>query len=105
MVSVARLTAAGLALTWLVACGSSEPKDADTQNGQDDQTAQEAAAPAPDVHARQGTKDETVFDDMIRTEDKARSVEGTVMQGKANTDAAIEAAESGNSPEPPAQDQ
>src|SRR5512147_2992428 len=99
MVSVARLTAAGLALTWLVACGSSEPKDADTQNGQ------EAAAPAPDVHARQGTKDETVFDDMIRTEDKARSVEGTVMQGKANTDAAIEAAESGNSPEPPAQDQ
>jgi hypothetical protein len=82
---MARVAAAGLALTWLVACGSSTPDQAD----------QKDAAPAPDVHARQGTKDETVFDDLIRTEDKARSVEGTVMQGKANTDAAIEAAESG----------
>lgn len=80
MKSVARVTVAGLALTWLVACGSSEP--------------QEAAEPAPDVQARQGTADETVFDDMIRTEDRARSVEDTVMQGKANTDAAIEAQES-----------
>ena len=80
MKSVARVTVAGLALTWLVACGSSEP--------------QEAAEPAPDVHERQGTADETVFDDTIRTEDRARSVEATVMQGKANTDAAIEAQES-----------
>ena len=99
MVSVARLAAAGLALTWLVACGSSQPQESDDSSGQD------AATPAPDVHARQGTKDETAFDDLIRTEDKARSVEGTVMQGKANTDAAIEAAESGDTPEPPAQDQ
>lgn len=89
---LARVAAAGLALTWLVACGSSTP---DKAAGQKD------AAPAPDVKARQGTKDETVFDDLIRTEDKARSVEGTVMQGKANTDAAIEAAEGGGAqPEP-----
>jgi hypothetical protein len=86
MVSLARLAAAGLALTCLVACGSSEPKEKADE--------QAAAEPAPDVHARQGTADETVFDDTIRTEDKARSVEGTIMQGKANTDAAIEAQES-----------
>ena len=84
---LARVAAAGLALTWLVACGSST-SDQEAADRQD-------AKPAPDVKARQGTKDETVFDDMIRTEDKARSVEGTVMQGKANTDAAIEAAEGG----------
>lgn len=89
---LARVAAAGLALTWLVACGSSTPDQAADQKD---------AAPAPDVKARQGTKDETVFDDLIRTEDKARSVEGTVMQGKANTDAAIEAAEGGGAqPEP-----
>jgi hypothetical protein len=88
MKSVARVTAAGLALTWLVACGSSEPTEAAGD--------QQAAEPAPDVNERQGTTDETVFDDTIRTEDRARSVEGTVMQGKANTDAAIEAQESGD---------
>jgi hypothetical protein len=87
---MARVAAAGLALTWLVACGSSTP---DQAAGQQD------AAPAPDVNARKGTKDETVFDDLIRTEDKARSVEGTVMQGKANTDAAIEAADGGGAPQ------
>lgn len=85
MLTRARLTVAALALTGLVACGSSEPP------------ADEQADAAPDVHERQGTADETVFDDMIRTEDKARSVEGTIMQGKANTDAAIEAAEGGGS--------
>jgi hypothetical protein len=87
---VVRVAAAGLALTWLVACGSST-----TDRAAD----QQDAAPAPDAKARQGTKDETVFDDMIRTEDKARSVEGTLMQGKANTDAAIEAAEGGGAPQ------
>jgi hypothetical protein len=87
MNSKAGLAAAGLALTWLVACGSPTPHEPAAQ--QDD------AGPAADVEARHGTRDETVFDDMIRTEDKARSVEGTVMQGKANTDAAIEAADGG----------
>jgi hypothetical protein len=91
MNSIARLAAAGLALTWLVACGSPTPHEPAAE--QDD------AGPASDVEARHGTKDETVFDDMIRTEDKARSVEGTIMQGKADTDAAIEAAESGGTPD------
>lgn len=89
MKETTRVTLVALALTGLVACGDSEPP------------ADEQAEAAPDVHERQGTQDETVFDDMIRTEDKARSVEGTVMQGKANTDAAIEAAEGGGDPQDP----
>ena len=94
---MARVAAAGLALTWLVACGSSIPDQAADQQD---------AAPAPDAKARQGTKDETVFDDLIRTEDKARSVEGTVMKSKANTDAAIEAAAGGDAqPEPDSSNQ
>jgi len=34
--------------------------------------------------------DKTVFDDMIQTEDRARAVEGTLMQQKKNTDAQID---------------
>lgn len=90
MVRRSRLAFVALALTGLAACGSPEPA------AEQGAAANEAA---PDVNQRHGTADETVFDDMIRTEDKARSVEGTVMQGKANTDAAIEAAEGGGSEE------
>ena len=36
--------------------------------------------------------DETVFDDMIQTQDKARAVEGVTMQHKADVDAAIDQA-------------
>jgi hypothetical protein len=86
MKSVARVTAVGLALTWLVACGSPTPHKA---------AKQDETGPAPDVEARHGTKNETVFDDTIRTENRARAVEGTIMQSKANTDAAIEAQENG----------
>jgi hypothetical protein len=35
--------------------------------------------------------DQTVFDDLIQTEDKARGVENTMMQQKADTDAKIDA--------------
>jgi hypothetical protein len=34
--------------------------------------------------------DDTVFDDMIQTEDRARGVEDTVMQQKRDTDSAID---------------
>ncbi len=85
MVRTARVAAAALVLTGLVACGSSEPPA--------DEESTEATA---DVHERQGTADETVFDDLVRTEDKARSVNDTVMQDKAHTDAAIEAATDGD---------
>ena len=42
--------------------------------------------------------DDTVFDDMIQTEDRARGVEDTVMQQKRDTDAAIDQI-SGDPPE------
>jgi hypothetical protein len=92
MNSLSRVAVAGLALAWLAACGSPTPHKTAEQKD---------AASAPDVEARHGTKDETVFDDLIRTENRARAVEGTVMQGKANTDAAIEAAQNGSPPPPP----
>ena len=83
MVRGARLAAVVLALTGLVACGSSgEPAEADAGQAEE----------ATDLDSRQGTADETVFDDMLQTEDRARSVGDTVMQDKARTDAAIEAA-------------
>jgi hypothetical protein len=34
--------------------------------------------------------DETVFDDMIQTQDRARGVEDTLMEQKKSTDAAID---------------
>jgi hypothetical protein len=43
--------------------------------------------------------DDTVFDDMIQTEDRARGVEDTVMQQKQATDEAIDQA-SGDRPDP-----
>jgi hypothetical protein len=92
MKSLSRAAFAGLALAWLAACGSPTPHNSSEQK---------EAASAPDVEARHGTKDETVFDDTIRTENKARAVEGTIMQSKANTDAAIEAQENdGQQPDP-----
>jgi hypothetical protein len=92
MNSLSRATVAGLALAWLAACGSPTSHQSAEQKD---------AASAPDVEARHGTKDETVFDDTIRTENRARAVEGTIMQSKANTDAAIEAQENdGQQPDP-----
>lgn len=70
----------GLVLACLVACGgASEPvdKDAARERGRD--------------------TDETVFDDLIQTQDRARAVEGVTMDQKANMDAAIESAEGGGS--------
>ncbi len=37
--------------------------------------------------------DKTVFDDMVKTQDKARAVEDVTMKAKAATDAAIEQSE------------
>jgi hypothetical protein len=77
-----RLTAAGLALTWLAACGSPAP-----HAPKDQEAAAAAAAADPN------SNEKTVFDDLIQTQDRARSVEGVVMDGKAKTDAAIDASE------------
>ena len=43
--------------------------------------------------------DDTVFDDMIQTEDRARGVEDTVMQQKQDADQAIDQM-SGDRPDP-----
>jgi len=82
----ARLAFASLALTSLVACGAPTPhpreKAADVQP--------EAQAPARGTEA-------TVFDDLIRTEDRARAVEGVTQDAKAASDKAIAASEGGGS--------
>ncbi len=71
----ARLTLSALLLAMLIACGVPGPQDKEAarEKGRD--------------------TDETVFDDMIQTQDKARAVEDLSMQHKADLDAAIEASE------------
>jgi len=80
MNAAARVALAGLALTCLVACGAPTPAPQD-----------EAAAKADaEAHGRSTTK--TFADPMLRTEDRARAVEGVVMRQNAATDAAIDKA-------------
>jgi len=73
---VARLALSGLVLTGLVACG---------------------APPAPQDKAEAREKgrdtDETVFDDTIQTQDRARAVEDLTLGRKGEMDAAIEQSE------------
>jgi hypothetical protein len=71
----ARLTLSALLLAMLAACGAPAPQDKE-----------EARAKGRDT-------DETVFDDMIQTQDKARAVEDLSMQHKSDLDAAIDASE------------
>jgi hypothetical protein len=71
----ARLTLSALLLAMLAACGAPAPQDKE-----------EARAKGRDT-------DETVFDDMIQTQDKARAVDDLSMQHKADLDAAIDASE------------
>jgi len=71
----ARLTLSALLLAMLAACGAPAPQDE-----------QEAREKGRDT-------DETVLDDMIQTQDKARAVEDLSMQHKADIDVTVEAAE------------
>ena len=70
----ARLALSGLVMATLVACGAPAPTPQDKQ---------EAAALGRDT-------DETVFDDMIQTQDRARAVEDLTLGRKDDVDAAIE---------------
>ena len=81
MTRLARLSL--LALCAAVVCGCSPPPPQDKE---------EAAALGRDT-------DETIFDDMIQTQDRARGVEDTTMQQKKNMDAAIDDM-SGSPPDP-----
>jgi ABC-type glycerol-3-phosphate transport system substrate-binding protein len=80
---VARLSLATLALLGLVACGGA-PGPADEEDAE--QAKEEAAALGRDT-------DETAFDDLIQTQDKARAVEGVTLGHKDTLDQALEAAE------------
>ena len=73
----ARLALSGLVLATLVACGAPAPAPQDKQ---------EAEALGRDT-------DETVFDDMIQTQDRARAVEGLTLGRKGEMDEAIRRSE------------
>jgi hypothetical protein len=79
MFVAARLPLAVFVLSMLVACGSSAP---DPQ--------EDVAAEAKARELGRDT-DETVLDDMIQTQDRARAVEDVTMDAKRNLDEAIDA--------------
>jgi hypothetical protein len=79
MSAATRLPLVVFALSMLVACGSSAP------DPQDD-----VAAEAEARELGRDT-DETVLDDMIQTQDRARAVEDVTMDAKRNLDEAIDA--------------
>ena len=83
----ARLPLAAFALSMLVACGSSAPDPQDDAAGE-----AEARELGRDT-------DETVLDDMIQTEDRARAVEDVTMDAKRSLDEAIDAQTDGASDE------
>ena len=72
----ARAIVSGLVLFGLAACGGA-PAPADEEAAQ---------ATSPDA-------EETIFDDTIQTQDRARAVEGVTMRAKDDLDAAIESSE------------
>ena len=74
MKGIARLTLTSLAFAALVGCGAPPADD-------------EAKAP-PEPGSQEA--EETVFDDMIQTQDRARAVEGVLMDSKRSLDEAIE---------------
>jgi hypothetical protein len=81
----ARLAFASLALTSLVACGAPAPHP------------REQADSPPEAQAPGRATEQTVFDDLIKTEDRARAVEGVTQDAKAASDKAIAASEGGGS--------
>jgi hypothetical protein len=82
MQSKARTAVLGLMLTVVAACG-----------------AEQAPQDKADAAAKGRSTDETVFDDMIQTEDRARGVENTVMAAKDSLDATIDQQSGDKSPD------
>jgi hypothetical protein len=80
---IARLSLSGLALAALMGCGAPAPE--------------EQAEAEPDPGSQEA--EETVFDDMIQTQDRARAVEGVVLDHKKDLDAAIDHSEDATSGE------
>lgn len=80
-----KLMLSGLLLAGLVACGAPEPEP------QDEEEARELGRDT----------DETVFDDMIQTQDRARGVEDLTLGRKGEMDTAIEDSEGGAAQDDP----
>jgi hypothetical protein len=74
-----RTAVAGLTFLLLAACGAPAPE-----------SAEDKAAAKAEAAALGRDTDETVFDDMIQTQDKARAVEGLTLGRKDDLDAAME---------------
>ena len=79
MPAAVRLPFAAIATLLLVACGSPAPEP------QDD------AADEAEARELGRDTDETVLDDMIQTQDRARAAEDVTMDAKRNLDEAIDA--------------
>jgi uncharacterized pyridoxal phosphate-containing UPF0001 family protein len=77
----ARLTLSALVLALCAACGAPAPQDKEAAREQGRDT------------------DETVFDDMIQTQDRARAVEDLSLGRKDDMDAAIEQSEGDAAPD------
>lgn len=91
MHTTARTAVLSLGLAVIAACGGPEAP-------QDQAKAAQAKAEA---QAKGRDTDATVFDDLIKTEDRARGVEKTTMDAKAATDASIDAQSGDGSPPQP----
>ena len=76
MNGIARLSLTGLLMVALAACGAPPADEEEAEVDPDSQRAEK-----------------TVFDDMIQTQDRARAVEGTLMDSKRDLDTAIDHAE------------
>ena len=72
---LARLTLTALALSGLVACGGPAPREGEEARDEGDDT------------------EETVFDDTIQTQDRARAVEDLTLGRKSDLDEALEKSE------------
>ena len=82
MQAATRLSLATLAMFMLVACGGgSSPSDEDAATAESEEAAAELGRDT----------DETVFDDMIQTQDRARAVEDVTLGRKDELDRALEA--------------
>jgi hypothetical protein len=75
--AAARLSLVAVVAMGMVACGGSSAPEREVE----------------DVDASTPAAEETVFDDLIQTQDKARAVEGVTLEHKDQLDQALERAE------------
>lgn len=83
MRTLARLTLTALTLSGLVACGDPTPHEKKNSGAKDREA------------------EETVFDDMIQTQDRARAVEDLTLGRKSDLDEALRKAEGDEATEEP----